>query len=69
MHVQLTAQFELLMVELSDSFEVVAVLLKSSSPLVHVSNREGSAGAQFEMQEARLDSLGQLATLFVRALS
>jgi len=45
------------------------VLLKSSSPLVHVSNREGSAGAQFEMQEARLDSLGQLATLFVRALS
>jgi len=67
MRVQLTAQFELLMVELSDSFEVVAVLLRSSNPLVRVSNQAGSAGAQFELQEMQLDPWAQLETLSVRA--
>jgi hypothetical protein len=68
MCVQLTAQLELLMVELSDNFEVVAALLKSSDPLVRVSNRAGSDGAHFEMKEARLDQVAHLETLFVRAL-
>jgi CheY-like chemotaxis protein len=66
MHVQLTAQFELLMVELSDGFEVVAVLLKSGSPMVRVSNGTGSAGAQFEIKEVQLNPLAQLETLLLR---
>ena len=67
MHVQLTAQFEILMAELSESFEVVAVLLKASSRMVRVSNAAGSAGAQFEIGEVELNPLAQLETLLVRA--
>jgi CheY-like chemotaxis protein len=69
MCVQLTAQFEILTVELSERFEVVAVLLKSSSRMVRMSNGAGIAGAQFEMKEVQLNPLAQLETLMVRVAS
>lgn len=69
MHVQLTAQFELLMVELSQGFEVVTVLLKASCPTVQVSNGPVGAGAPFAIQEPQLNPLGQLETLLVRPVA
>jgi len=68
MRVQLTAHFEFLTVELSERFEVSAVLLKAHGRQVLVRNGAETTGAPFELEEVELDPSAQLRTLLVRAL-
>ncbi len=69
MRVRLTAQFELLTVELSAGFEVAAVLLQACPQPVQVRNDGGSAGRPFTVVEAQIDSAEELKSLLVRAVS
>jgi DNA-binding response OmpR family regulator len=68
MRVQLTARFAFLTVELSERFEVAAVLLKARGTQVFVRNGAETTGAPFELQGAELDPSAQLRNLLVRAL-
>jgi DNA-binding response OmpR family regulator len=69
MRVRLTAQCELLTVELSRQFEVAAVLLKLRGGKVVISNSAESAGPLFHLQEVELDPAAQLRGVLVRALA
>ena len=66
MHVQVTAQFELVSVELSLSFGVAAMILKSRSTTVQIKTGAAGDGAPFEVNEVQLDPSARLETLFVR---
>jgi len=69
MRVRLTAPFGLLAVELSQRFEIAAVLLQSRSTNVVVSNNAEKAGTSFHLHAVELDSAGQLQGLLVRAIA
>lgn len=66
MRVRLTAQFELLAVELSVGFEVAALLLKARPAPVLLRNDGEGSGRPFEMLEVQLDSSTELQSLLVR---
>lgn len=67
MRVRLTAQFELVRVELSPTFDVVAVVLRARDTEVRISTGETEAWAPFELVETRLEASGQISEFFVRA--
>ncbi len=67
MRVQLIAQFELIAVELSPTFEVVAVVLRARNSAVHLGTDPGKAVAPFQIAQVQLDARGRLSELFVRA--
>ena len=67
MRVRLTAQFELLAVELSVGFEVAAVLLRARPQPVLVRNAGASAGRPFTVEKVQLDRANELQALLVRA--
>jgi DNA-binding response OmpR family regulator len=68
MRVRLTAQFELLAVELSVGFEIAAILLKARPRPVRMRNDSEGAGRPFELLEVQLDSSTELQSLLVRAV-
>lgn len=67
MRVQLTAQFGFVRVELSPTFDVVAVVLRAREGEVQVGTGESEATTPFELVETHLAASGQLSELFVRA--
>ncbi|HEY3664322.1 MAG TPA: hypothetical protein VGL24_14305, partial [Chthoniobacterales bacterium] len=69
MRVRLTAQFELLAVELSIGFEVAAVLLKARREPVLVRNAGETAGRPFRIEKVQVDSSSELQGLLVRAVN
>jgi methionine-rich copper-binding protein CopC len=69
MRVRLTAQFELLTIQLSQEFEVAAVFLKLRSANVIVSNSAESAGTAFQLDKVEVDATAQLREVVVRALA
>ena len=68
MRVHLKAQFELLTVELSPTFEIGGVVLRARTSMAQVGTGAGEAGAAFEIGRAQLDATGRLSELFVRAI-
>ncbi len=68
MQVRLTAQFEFVRVEMSPTFDVLAVVLRAREAEVQVSAGESDATAPFELVETQLTAYGQLSELFVRAI-
>lgn len=68
MRVRLTAKFEFVRVELSPTFDVVAVVLRARDPEVGVGTGESEALAPFSLVETRLAPSGQISELFVRAI-
>ena len=68
MRVLLTTQCELLAVELSVAFEVVAVVLQACEPTVMVRNSPGSRGAPFVLEGVELNPAAELRALLVRAV-
>ncbi len=69
MRVRLTAQYELLSVELSVGFEVAAVLLKATPQPVLLRNDGETAGRPFRVEAVQLDASSELQGLLVRATS
>ena len=67
MRVLLTTQCELLAVELSVAFEVVAVVLKARGTTVVVRNVQGGSGAYFALEGVELSPKAELRALLVRA--
>jgi hypothetical protein len=66
MRVQLIADFEILRVELADTFGVDAVVVRSHDKSVRVQTGENSAVAmQFYIHDVQLDENGLLASLIV----
>ncbi|MGI8890323.1 MAG: response regulator [Chthoniobacterales bacterium] len=68
MRVGLTAAFELASVELSDSFEVEALLLRAREKQVSIRNVGVNAGQPFEIREVQLDPSSELSGILVKAL-
>lgn len=68
MRVLLTTQCELLAVELSVAFEVVAVVLQAREATVLVRNSQGSRGAPFVLEGVELNPTAELRALLVRAV-
>jgi len=68
MRVLLTTQCELLAVELSIAFEVVAVVLQARGATVTVRNAPGSGGAPFVLEGVELNPTAELRALLVRAV-
>ncbi|CAN5424533.1 hypothetical protein BH20VER3_BH20VER3_14880 [soil metagenome] len=69
MRVVLTAAFELTSVELSDSFEVEALLLRAGEQRVFLRNAGVATGQPFEIIEVQLDASSELSGMLVRVLS
>ena len=69
MRVLLTTQCELVAVELSVAFEVVAVLLKARGKTVVVRNGQDRSGAHFALEGVELNPSAQLRALLVRAVN
>jgi hypothetical protein len=69
MRVLLTTHCELLAVELSTAFEVVAVVLQARGTTVNVRNAPGSGGAPFVLEGVELNPTAELSSLLVRAVS
>jgi DNA-binding response OmpR family regulator len=69
MRVLLTAQCELLAVELSVAFEVVAVILRAPGGAVLLRNGPGSDGAPFVLAGVDLNPAAELRALLVRAVT
>ena len=68
MRVLLTTQCELLVVELSVAFEVVAVVLRARGTTVVVRNSPGGNGTPFVLEGVELNPTAQLRALLVRAV-
>jgi hypothetical protein len=66
MPVRLSAQCELVSVELSPAFEVAAILLGTCANSVRICTGGESSGSLFELMEARLDPSGGFESLLVR---
>ncbi len=69
MRVLLTTKCELLAVELSVAFEVVAVMLKAREKTVIVRNGPDSRGAHFALEGVELNPSAELRALLVRAVN
>ena len=69
MRVLLTTQCELLAVELSVAFEVVAVVLQARGTTVVVRNVQGGSGAHFALEGVELSPAAELRALLVRAVA
>ncbi|MBA3651429.1 MAG: hypothetical protein H0W66_08130 [Chthoniobacterales bacterium] len=69
MRVRLTAEFELLSVELSVGFKVAAVLLKATPQPVLVRNDGKTAGRPFWVEAVQCDAPSELQSLLVKAIS
>ena len=69
MRVLLTTQCELLAVELSVAFEVVAVMLRARGTTVVVRNGLGASGAPFALEGVELSPAAELRALLVRAVA
>ena len=67
MQVHLTARFEFLTVELSPTFEIVAVILRARAAEALIGPGGGSTTSPFVIERAELDETGRLCELFVRA--
>jgi len=68
MRVLLTTHCELLTVELSIAFEVVAVVLQARGTTVTVRNSPGGGGAPFVLEGVELNPAAELRALLVRAV-
>ena len=69
MRVLLTTKCELLAVELSVAFEVVAVMVKAREKTVLVRNGPTSNGAHFALEAVELNPSAELCALLVRAVN
>ncbi len=69
MRVRLTAACELASVELSDSFEVEALLLHARGRRVYLRNAGATVGRPFEIVEVQLNGSSELRGILVRALN
>lgn len=69
MRVLLTTKCELLAVELSIAFEIVAVMLKARGTTVVVRNGPESSGAHFALEGVELNPSAELCALLVRAVN
>jgi hypothetical protein len=69
MRVHLTARCELVAVELSVAFEVVALMLRARGEKVMLRNVPANKGAEFALESVELDSSAELYGLLVRATS
>ncbi len=67
MRVHLAARFEFLSVELSPTFEVVAVILRAREAEALIGPGGGSTTSPFVIERAELDETGRLRGLFVKA--
>ena len=67
MRVHLAARFEFLTVELSPTFEIVAVILRARAAEALIGPGGGSTTSPFVIERAELDETGRLCELFVRA--
>ncbi len=67
MRVLLTTKCELVAVELSVAFEVVAVMLRAREKTVLIRNGPASEGAHFALEGVELNPLAELCALLVRA--
>lgn len=68
MRVHLTTKCELVAVELSVAFEVVAVMLRAREKTVTVRNSLANKGAEFALEGVELDASAELRGLLVRAV-
>jgi hypothetical protein len=68
MRVHLTTKCELVGVELSVAFEVLAVTLRVREKTVMVRNTLANKGAEFALEEVELDASAELRGLLVRAV-
>jgi hypothetical protein len=68
MKVHLTTKCELVGVELSVAFEVLAVTLRVREKTVMVRNTLANKGAEFALEEVELDASAELRGLLVRAV-
>ena len=69
MRVLLTTRCELVAVELSVAFEVVAVMLRAREKTVRIRNTQTSKGADFALEGVELNALAELCGLLVRAVN
>ena len=69
MRVLLTTKCELVAVELSVAFEVVAVILRAREKTVVIRNNQTGTGADFALEGVELNALAELCGLLVRALN
>ncbi len=67
MRVHLAARFEFVTVELSPSFEIVAVTLRAREGEAQIGPGVGSTGVPFAIERAEVDETGRLRELFVRS--
>jgi hypothetical protein len=69
MRVLLTTRCELVAVELSVAFEVVAVMLRAREKTVLIRNTQATAGADFALEGVELNAVAELCGLLVRAVT